>query len=147
MSLLGLPPVWGWLGLGLALITAEVVIAPGTYMLWIGLAALVMALIAALASLTPGVELALFGALALASAMAGRMVYGRRAVNDAAQDLHDLSRTLQGQVVLLATAIENGSGQARVGDSVWRVNGPDLPAGARVRILSVDGATLVVEAA
>jgi membrane protein implicated in regulation of membrane protease activity len=146
MSLFGLPPVWGWLGFGLALIAAEVVIAPGTYMLWIGLAALAMALITSLATLSLGTELALFGALALGSAMAGWVIYGRRAVNDAAQDLHDLSRTLRGQVVLLATAIENGNGQARVGDSVWRVNGPDLPAGAKVRILSVDGATLVVEA-
>ncbi len=147
MSLLGLPPLWGWLGLGLALIAAEVVIAPGTYLLWIGLAALAMALITSIATLSLGTELALFGALALGSAMAGWVIYGRRAVNDAAQDLHDLSRTLRGQVVMLATAIENGAGQARVGDSVWRVNGPDLPAGAKVRILSVDGATLVVEAA
>ncbi len=36
MSLLGLPVFWGWLGLGLALIAAEVVIAPGTYMLGSG---------------------------------------------------------------------------------------------------------------
>ncbi|PPD13853.1 MAG: hypothetical protein CTY25_11425 [Methylobacterium sp.] len=147
MSLLGLPPVWGWLGLGLALMALEVVVAPGTYLLWIGLAALAMALIAGIVTLPLTLELALFGALALGSAVLGWMVYGRRAVNDAAQDLHDLSRTLRGQVVMLATAIENGSGQARVSDTVWRVNGPDLPAGTKVRIISVDGATLVVEPA
>jgi hypothetical protein len=47
----------------------------------------------------------------------------------------------------LVTAIENGVGRARVGDSEWRVQGPDLPVGSRVRALSVNGNTLVVEAA
>jgi membrane protein implicated in regulation of membrane protease activity len=35
----------------------------------------------------------------------------------------------------------------RVDDSSWRVVGPDAPAGASVRVVRVEGATLVVEAA
>jgi membrane protein implicated in regulation of membrane protease activity len=34
-----------------------------------------------------------------------------------------------------------------MGDSSWRVIGPDLPRGVSVRVLRVEGATLVVEAA
>lgn len=144
MSLLGLPIVWGWLGLGLVLIVAEMALAPGSYLLWIGLAALAMAAIAAATTLSASAELTLFGVLALASGALGWVVYGRRAVDDAAQELHDPARTLLGKVVTIATAIENGIGQAQIGDSVWRVSGPDMAVGAKARIVSVDGATLVV---
>ncbi|MGL5446855.1 MAG: NfeD family protein [Rhabdaerophilum sp.] len=144
MSLLGLPIVWGWLGLGLVLIVAEMALAPGSYLLWIGLAALAMAAIASATTLSVAAELTLFGVLALASGALGWAVYGRRAVDDAAQELHDPARTLLGKVVVIATAIENGIGQAQIGDSVWRVSGPDMAVGAKARIVSVDGATLVV---
>ena len=40
-----------------------------------------------------------------------------------------------------------GEGRIRVDDSSWRVTGPNQPAGAAVRVVRVDGATLVVEAA
>jgi inner membrane protein len=144
MSLLGLPIVWGWLGVGLLLIVTEMALAPGSYLLWIGLAALGMAAIASLTTLSVSAELTLFGVLALASGVLGWVVYGRRAVDDAAQELHDPARTLLGKVVVIATAIENGIGQAQIGDSVWRVSGPDMAAGSKARIVSVDGATLVV---
>jgi inner membrane protein len=144
MSLLGLPIVWGWLGLGLLLIVLEMALAPGSYLLWIGLAALAMAAIAGTTTLSISAELTLFGVLALASGVLGWVVYGRRAVDDAAQELHDPARTLLGKVVIIATAIENGIGQAQIGDSVWRVSGPDMAAGSKARIVSVDGATLVV---
>lgn len=144
MSLLGLPIVWGWLGLGLLLIATEMALAPGSYLLWIGLAALGMAAIASVTTLSISAELTLFGVLALASGVLGWVVYGRRAVDDAAQELHDPARTLLGKVVIIATAIENGIGQAQIGDSVWRVSGPDMAAGSKARIVSVDGATLVV---
>lgn len=147
MSMLGIPLVWGWLGLGLTLIAVEMLMAPGSYLLWIGLAALGMAAIGALVALSPALELALFGVLALACGALGWVIYGRRAVDDAAQDLHDPARTLLGQVVTLATAIEDGIGQARIGDSVWRVSGPAMAAGSKARIRSVDGATLIVEPA
>ncbi len=35
----------------------------------------------------------------------------------------------------------------RVGDSVWLVSGPDLPAGAPVRVTGQDGVLLLVEPA
>jgi len=33
-----------------------------------------------------------------------------------------------------------------LGDTVWRVSGPELPVGQRVRIVGSDGAVLKVEA-
>jgi membrane protein implicated in regulation of membrane protease activity len=50
-------------------------------------------------------------------------------------------------VFTLDKPIVNGSGTVRVGDTVWRVTGPDSPAGSRVKVTRADGATLYVEPA
>ena len=44
----------------------------------------------------------------------------------------------------MTTAIENGVGRVRVGDSDWRATGPDAPAGSRVRVVGADGSTVQV---
>lgn len=147
MTLLGFPPFWGWLGLGLLLIGAEIIVAPGTYLLWIGLAALIMAGIMGLFALPTGLEFALFGLLALACGFLGWRIYGARAQDDAARDLHNPEVTLVGRTAILVVAIEAGAGQAKLDDTFWRATGPDLPAGTRVKVRAVDGSTLVVEAA
>jgi inner membrane protein len=147
MQMLGLPVLWGWLGLGLVLIALEMVFAPGSYLLWIGLAALVMAAVAALIPLSPGVEITVFAVLALAFGFVGWRVYGARTKDDAARDLHDLGGGMVGREFLLATAIIDGVGQVKVADSVWRATGADLPAGEKVRVTGVDGSTLLVEKA
>ena len=43
------------------------------------------------------------------------------------------------------TAIENGVGKAKVGDTYWRVTGPDTPQGEKVKVVGFEGATLKVE--
>ena len=41
----------------------------------------------------------------------------------------------------------DGVGSLHVDDSQWRISGPDLPAGSRVRVVAADGVTLRVEPA
>lgn len=144
MLYLGIPATAGWLGLGMVLIAVEMLVAPGSYLLWVGLAALAMALVSLLASLGPGTEMVLFGILALAAAMIGVKVYGSRRRNSANAGLDDPAAGMVGRELSLVSAIENGIGQVRFGDSIWRVSGPDLPAGTLVEVKALDGATLVV---
>ena len=76
----------------------------------------------------------------------GRRVYG--SLDSGAPQL-PLSRAhaLIGKEFYLDEAIERGYGRMRVGDSLWRVAGDDLP-GAKVRVVSVeDGAEVRVEKA
>ncbi|MFD0936463.1 NfeD family protein, partial [Methylobacterium trifolii] len=40
-----------------------------------------------------------------------------------------------------------GAGRIRFDDTLWRVSGPDLPAGARVRVTGMAGTVLTVAAA
>lgn len=48
---------------------------------------------------------------------------------------------------VLQQPIVNGSGSAQLEGSTWEVKGPDLPSGARVRIVSVEDGFVTVEAA
>jgi membrane protein implicated in regulation of membrane protease activity len=47
----------------------------------------------------------------------------------------------------LQQGITDGQGRVSIDDAYWQVSGPELPAGARVRVVAVQGSTLVVEAA
>ncbi len=50
-----------------------------------------------------------------------------------------------GRVLVVAEAIEGGRGKVRVGDTLWPVQGPDLPAGSEVRVVAASGTVLQVE--
>ncbi len=55
-------------------------------------------------------------------------------------------RALQhiGHTFPLVDPIHNGRGSVHIGDTIWRVEGPDLPKGARVKVLGADGTVLKV---
>jgi hypothetical protein len=37
---------------------------------------------------------------------------------------------------MVEQAIQNGRGKVRVGDAMWQVEGPDTPAGVRVKVVA-----------
>jgi membrane protein implicated in regulation of membrane protease activity len=50
-----------------------------------------------------------------------------------------------GQTLTVVEPIVHGRGKVRLGDTLWAVEGPDCPAGTRVRVTGVAGTVLVVE--
>ena len=60
-------------------------------------------------------------------------------------DLNQRPAQLVGRVVALEEAIVHGRGKARIGDTLWVVEGPDAPAGTQMRITAAQGAVLRVE--
>jgi membrane protein implicated in regulation of membrane protease activity len=138
---------WGWLILGLLLIGGEL-LAPGIFLLWLGLAALVTGAVVGLTGMAWQGTLLVFAALSLASVFAGRALTRRKGEEpDIAAGLNDRGRQLIGKVFTLEATMAGGEGRIRVGDSSWRVTGPELLAGTQVRVVRVEGATLVVEKA
>jgi membrane protein implicated in regulation of membrane protease activity len=93
------------------------------------------------------VQVVLFGVLSLGAIAVWRQLRGRRPSVSPLPLLNRRGRQYEGQVCEVVDAIVNGYGKARVGDGVWTIQGPDLPAGARVRVVSVDGTVLKVVAA
>jgi len=138
---------WHWWVLGVALLGLEVV-APGTFFLWLAVAAGVTG-VAALAFPAMGwpMELVMFAVLAVASVLGGRAFVKRHPIQSDDNTLNRRGEQHVGRIYALADAIRNGRGTIKVGDSVWRVEGPDLPAGARVRVTAISGAVLTVEPA
>jgi inner membrane protein len=61
--------------------------------------------------------------------------------------LNKRADALVGRVFTLEKPIIDGAGTVRIDDTIWRVAGPDAPAGSRVRIVHADGASLTVAAA
>lgn len=138
---------WVWIVLGLVLVGSEM-LAPGVFLLWFGLAALLTGGVVGLTGIAWQGALLVFAALAIVCVLAGRAVTRRRSDEpDIAAGLNDRGRQLIGKVFRLEATMAGGEGRIRVGDSSWRVTGPELLAGTEVRVVRVDGATLVVEKA
>ena len=139
---------YGWWLLALVLIGAELVM-PGFFMLWIGMAAAAMGLILMfLPELSFLTQAVLFVALALVSCY----VYWHfvRSAAGETSDQPRLNRRAEqhiGRRYVLDTAIVNGRGKVKVGDSPWLAEGPDLPAGTEVEVIGADGTTLKVQKA
>lgn len=136
---------WYWLILGVALMAAEIV-APGVFLLWLGVAALITGGLTYFApDLSWQIQLAIFAVLSIAALVgAWRWVRGRPIETDR-PSLNLRGNRYIGRVVELEGPIHNGRGRARVGDSIWPVSGPDLPAGSAVRVIDVNGTVLKVE--
>ncbi|NIX77981.1 NfeD family protein [Microvirga terricola] len=138
---------WAWIILGLVLAVLEL-IAPGVFLIWLGLAAIVTGLLDAFLNLSWQASALVFSVLSVATVLLGRQLTRTKAQPDTqASFLNRRGETLIGQVFTLETDIANGEGRIRVGDSSWRVTGTDHRAGTKVRVVRVEGTTLVVEAA
>lgn len=138
---------WVWIVLGLVLVGGEM-LAPGVFLLWFGLAALLTGGVVGLTGIAWQGALLVFAGLAIVCVLAGRAVTRRRSDEpDVAAGLNDRGRQLIGKVFKLEATMAGGEGRIRVGDSSWRVTGPELLAGTEIRVVRVDGATLVVEKA
>jgi membrane protein implicated in regulation of membrane protease activity len=139
--------VVGWGALALLLFAAEA-LAPGAFMLWIGLgAAAVFVLVAVFADIPLLWQVVAFVLLSVVSIQCYRQWGRTRARASDAPLLNRRAEQLVGRVVMLDQPIASGKGRAKVDDAFWIVAGPDLPAGSAVRVVAVDGMTLKVQPA
>src|ERR1700710_3259667 len=138
---------WNWLVFGLLLMGLEL-LAPGVFMFWLGLAALLVGLLSFAIDPSWQLQLLMFAVFAAAAVPLWRRVaHSNSAVSKSNPFLNKRTNALIGRVVTLEKPILDGSGTVRVDDTIWRVAGPDAPAGSRVRIVRADGASLTVAAA
>lgn len=136
---------WNWLIVGLLLIGVEV-LAPGVFMLWLGLAALLVGLLSFAVDLHWQTQILLFALFAAAAVPVWRRLARRSKAETSNPFLNRRSDALVGRVFTLEKPIQDGSGTVRIDDTIWRVTGPDTPAGSRIRVVKADGAMLTVAA-
>jgi membrane protein implicated in regulation of membrane protease activity len=134
---------WIWPILGILLMGLET-LAPGVFLLWFGIAAIIVGILLFFIALSWQGQLLTFAVLSAAMVPLWRR-FGRPSTTKTDKPfLNRRSQSLVGRVLTLEKPIVDGIGTVRIDDTIWRVEGPDAPAGSRVKIEQADGARLRV---
>lgn len=139
---------WHWWVLAAVLLVAEMTL-PGVVFLFLAIGA---AAVGALLAVAPGavieLQLAVFAVLSVASAVVLRPTLKRWQNRGTGKEiLNARGDALIGKTFVLDAPLLGGRGRVRLGDGSWSVTGPDMVAGARVRVAAVNGTELAVEPA
>jgi hypothetical protein len=136
---------WNWFILAALLFLLEI-IAPGSFMMWLGLSAIMVGTISTFIVWSWQAQLIAFAVFALAAIPAWRR-FAHEVEKPVEQPfLNRRAEAFVGREFTLDKPIVGGSGTLCVDDTVWRVRGPDCPAGSRVKVAGTDGGKLTVEA-
>jgi len=136
---------WHWLIAAVVMIIIEMIL-PAAYFLWMGISAFVVGLsIYVVPDMPVLIQVIIFGVLSVVCLV----LYKRhKKSNPNVNDQPNLNRRGEqyvGRSFTLEEAIVNGVGKIKVDDSTWRVKGTDMPAGMKVRVMSVEGTIFNVE--
>ena len=136
-----------WLAAALVLAIMELA-APGFFLIFVAAGAAVTGFVMMVApDLHPIVQALLFALFSGVAVAIGRRWYHRSPSTMGSHGLNDRTAKLIGKTVEVCEPIVGGEGRVRVGDGAWTAKGPDMPAGARVRITGAAGSVLLVEPA
>ncbi len=131
-----------WLAAGVALLVLEVV-APGAFMMWLGVAAIGTGLLVHFAGIDFAWQVAAFAVLAAAGVAAGLAL--RRRHRPSGLNLPGSGLVGRSARVL---SFNGPEGRVRLGDSDWSARlantGAMPPAGSTLRVVGVDGSVLLV---
>jgi membrane protein implicated in regulation of membrane protease activity len=136
---------WNWLILAGIFFVLELLV-PGAFMLWLGISAMLVGLIGFVVNWAWQFQLVAFAVFALASIPLWRRYAGS---TEETKDQPFLNRRADGFVgreFTLDKPIVAGNGTVKIDDTIWRLSGPDLAGGTRVKVVRADAALLVVEA-
>jgi membrane protein implicated in regulation of membrane protease activity len=135
---------WHWL-IGAAAFAVLEIAIPAMVCIWLAAAALGTAAIAWLApSLSWEHQALIFAGLAVASVAIGRLAFARIREQSGRVHLNRRAEIYVGRTFTLERPIVDGRGRLKVDDTMWLVEGPDLPAGTRVQVTGVDNTLLRV---
>ncbi len=137
--------LWHWWVAAIVLIVVEI-FAPGTVALWMAVsAAAVGLLLLAVPELTWQTQLIVFSVLSVATVIGWRAYQLRYPTVSDQPTLNRRGEQYIGRVFTLSEAIVNGTGKIHVDDTMWEVDGADLPEGTKVRVTGVAGTVLTVD--
>jgi len=122
-------------------------VAPGIFFMWFGLAAAVTGLIMFRYDISWQWQLIWFCGLSLASVLIVYRYLRKHPLESEQPLLNRRADQLIGHSFDLVDPIVNGRGSIHSGDTIWRVEGPELPVGTAVKVVGADGSVLKVEPA
>ena len=115
--------------------------------MWLGFAAGVTGLVVLVApDIVWEIQILMFAILSVVSVLVGRQWFRKNPIETDQPVLNLRGQELIGHVYeVVERPIENGAGRVRVGETTWKVEGPDAPVGSKVRVVGVDSNVLKVE--
>jgi inner membrane protein len=136
---------WDWFIAGGLLLVLEVLM-PGVFMLWLGLAAMLVGVVSIFVDWSWQAQFIAFAVFSVAAIPLWRRLSLQVAATTDEPFLNRRAEALVGRIFTLEKPIVDGSGTVPIGDTVWRITGADVPAGSRVKVVGVEGTALKVEA-
>lgn len=137
---------WAWLIGGVALLAIELVM-PGGVFVWFGGAAMATGLVAFAFKTEWPLEWAIFGVLSVVGLAGWQVLRSRTPKPTDNPNLNERAARMIGERGFLSEPIVGGAGRIELGESVWRVTGPELPAGQLVEVVSFKSNLLEVKSA
>ena len=142
-------PAWHWWALGALLLALEIT-STTQYLLWPGIAALIVGVLKfAIPSLDGRLDVFLFAIIAVVATVLWKRSKLGRAERTGHHDLNERSAQYKGRHVLALDDFHGGRGAVRVDDSRWNANTSDGSSprkGDTLIVTGADGAILHVRA-
>ena len=137
--------VWHWLILGFALLIAEILL-PGVFLLWWGLAALI---IAGLNQCFPALSLTTlvitYAILAtILSLIWWKYQHKKDNQDQSSTHLNQRDHAMIGKIGHVEEINVNRIGRGRFGDTTWRIQGDNIQLHDTIEVIGVEGITLFV---
>jgi inner membrane protein len=145
--MLGAAHFWYWWAFGGLLMIVEAFV-PGFMFLWLGVAAGLVGLVLVVwPAPSFAIQLLMFSGLSILSVTAWRWFQVARPPATDHPNLNRRGAQYIGRRFSLVAPIVNGRGRIELGDSIWAVEGPDMPAGQVVEVTGIEGIVLQVRPA
>jgi len=138
---------WYWLIMAVVMIILEILI-PAAYFLWMGISAgMVGAMMYIFPTMSILAQVLIFAVLSMITVKAYKSYQKKHPLVTDEPALNRRGEKYIGQSFTLREPIVNGQGKITVDDSTWKITGMDIDVGETVRVVAVEGSTLIVEGA
>lgn len=139
------PGFWHWFTAAAVFFILELIL-PTTFMMWMGIGAFFTGIIVFLSpELDLSMQLILFAVFSVISIVLGRKWLKNRPIKTDEPLLNRRAEQYLGRVVTLSEPLAHGVGHVSIDDTRWRIEGPELNVGDKIRVTAMNGSSLLVE--
>ncbi|PJG86272.1 NfeD family protein [Conservatibacter flavescens] len=137
--------VWHWLALGFILLIAEILI-PGVFLLWWGLAALIVSgIVLCFPTLSITAMVVIYAILAIMlSLIWWKYQHGKDRQDQSRTNLNQRDHAMLGKIGRVESIDPSGIGRGHFADTTWRIKGSGLQPHDIIQVTHVEGITLFV---
>lgn len=136
---------WHWWIAAAVLVGIEM-LAPGFFLLWMGIAAGLVGLLLLVApEISWQIQFIVFAVVSVGTVVAWRAYLKKHPTESDLPNLNRRGAQYVGRTFTLDEPIVNGKGKIKVDDTIWRITGADLESGSKVKVVSCEGTILRIE--